>query len=84
VADQVGLDAFSVSQTGVVAFRSGTTVRRQLTWFDRSGKALGTLGEPDDTDLLNPTISPDGRRVAVERLVVHSTLLHPTAVFCST
>jgi len=69
VADQVGLDAFSVSQTGVVAFRSATTVRRQLTWFDRSGKAVGTLGEPDDNDLLDPTISPDGRRVAVDRLV---------------
>jgi eukaryotic-like serine/threonine-protein kinase len=69
VADQVGLDAFSVSQTGIVAFRSATTVRRQLTWFDRSGKAVGTLGEPDDNDLLNPTISPDGRRVAVDRLV---------------
>jgi len=38
-------------------------------WFDRSGKSVGTFGEPDDSDLLNPTISPDGRRVAVDRVV---------------
>src|SRR5262249_1342568 len=43
-------------------------VRRQLAWFDRSGRALGTAGPPDENELNNPSISPDGRRIAVERL----------------
>jgi len=59
--------AFSVSAAGLLAYRSGGAVRRQLMWFDRSGKALGTLGPPDEGELSNPTIAPDGR-VAVERL----------------
>jgi eukaryotic-like serine/threonine-protein kinase len=37
----------------------------RLTWFDRQGKALGTIGEPGVYRTL--TISPDGKRVAVER-----------------
>jgi Tol biopolymer transport system component len=35
----------------------------QLTWFGRSGKKLGTLGEPGD--YTNPALSPDERRLAV-------------------
>ena len=30
-----------------MAYRTGAGSRRQLTWFDRSGTALGTLGDPD-------------------------------------
>jgi len=40
-------------------------VEGRLTWFDRQGKVLGTLGEPGVYRTL--TISPDGKRVAVER-----------------
>jgi Tol biopolymer transport system component len=80
VADAVGFDtavnrgAFSVSGTGVVTYRAGAAAgflsgSRQLTWFDRSGKALGTLGPPDENNLLFPRLSPDGRRVAVNRTV---------------
>ena len=62
--------AVSVSATGLVAYRGGAAgSRRQLTWVDRSGKVLGTLGAPDDTDLQAPRVSPDGRRVAVHRTV---------------
>jgi len=45
------------------------TNRRQLTWFDRAGKASGTLGALDETGLIGPEVSPDGRRVAVTRTV---------------
>ena len=58
----------SVSATGLAAYRTGAGSRRQLAWFDRTAKALGTLGAPDDNDLRTPTISPDGR-VAVARSV---------------
>jgi serine/threonine protein kinase/Tol biopolymer transport system component len=36
--------------------------RRQLTWLDRSGKILSTIGPPLP-GLLQPSISPDGQRV---------------------
>jgi serine/threonine protein kinase/Tol biopolymer transport system component len=60
---------FAMSATGVIGYRAGGTSPRQLTWFDRSGKVLGTLGEPDRADLWNPAVSRDGRRVAVQRTV---------------
>jgi eukaryotic-like serine/threonine-protein kinase len=67
LADMV--TSLSVSATGLVAYRTGAASRRQLTWFDRSGKALGILGAPDENNLNDPRLSPDGRRVAVYRIV---------------
>lgn len=61
-----GLGAFSVSTTGVIAYRTGGADRRQLTWFDRAGRTLGRLG-PADQSLVGPMLSPDGRLAAVER-----------------
>lgn len=57
--------AFSTSDTGILAYRSGAAARRQLLWVDRSGKTLGEMGPSDDTALSAPVLSPDGRRVAV-------------------
>jgi Tol biopolymer transport system component len=45
------------------AARGGVTGR--LTWFDRQGKPVGTIGEPGVYRTL--TISPNGKRVAVEQ-----------------
>ena len=59
----------SVATTGLVAYR-GARGERQLTWFDRSGTARGTVGNPDSTlSLSEPRISPDGRRVVMSRTV---------------
>ncbi len=70
----IGASAVSVSDTGLIAFRSGAFgQRRQLTWFDRSGRPTGVLGAPDDADLVSPRLSPDGRRVAVVRTVQGNT-----------
>jgi Tol biopolymer transport system component len=75
VADPVTFDgafnvgAFSVSATGLVAYRSGGAGQRQLLWFDRSGKTVGTLGASDANNLSSPRLSPDGRRAAVFRTV---------------
>ena len=52
-------------------FRSGASPR-QLTWFDRAGQALGTLGAPDATQV-DPALSPDGRQVALRRVVQGNT-----------
>ena len=74
LADTVAVDdinqrsAVSVSATGLVAFRAGGTSRRQLTWRDRTGAVLGTLGVPED-NLQYASVAPDGHRVAVAPVV---------------
>ena len=50
---------FSVSENGVLAYQIGGS-KSQLVWFDRSGKKLETLGEPDNYAAV--ALSPDGRR----------------------
>jgi len=73
VTSGTGLSAISVAANGLVAYRTGGGKERQLTWVDRSGRTLGTLGAPDGADLEFPSISPDGRRVAVTRRVQGNT-----------
>jgi serine/threonine protein kinase/WD40 repeat protein len=65
------VSTFSVSATGVLAYMTGLTQGRQLTWFDRSGKALATSGDPGDYNTVS--LSPDGNRVAVSRIDAGST-----------
>jgi len=55
--------AYSVGE-GVLAYRSPEPRASQLTWFDRAGRAIGTVGEPDSYSYFR--ISPDGRRVAAD------------------
>jgi Tol biopolymer transport system component len=54
--------SFSVSQTGALVYQigSGTDARSQLTWYDRSGKPVATLGDP--ADQISVQLSPDGTR----------------------
>src|SRR5262249_51816017 len=77
LADAVAADPRNVgaisSGAGLVAYRSGALSRQQLTWFDRTGKALGTLGAPNDAGGLRVRIFPHGRRVAVARSVLSNT-----------
>jgi eukaryotic-like serine/threonine-protein kinase len=74
VAEQAVFDisiapGFSAS-TGIVAYRTGSISRaRQLAWLDRSGKSVGTIGAPDSADMTNVELSPDGKRIAVWRVV---------------
>jgi Tol biopolymer transport system component len=73
LADPVAADAngsaVSVSATGLVAYRGGRAGLRQLTWFDRTGKAVGVAGEPEANNVNAPELSSDGRRVAIDRTV---------------
>jgi Tol biopolymer transport system component len=72
VAEQVAVNpttssgAFSASANGVVAFRTGLATPTQLTWVDRAGRSLGSLGQPGS--YRNPALSPDGSRLAVEMI----------------
>ena len=56
--------AFTVSETGTLVYgNAGIGVDSELTWMDRSGKAMGVLGDPRHFEA--QSISPDGKRVAV-------------------
>jgi Tol biopolymer transport system component len=67
------LTAVSASATGELAYRVRGAVTNQLTWLDRTGKNLGTLGRPSTNEVQHPAVSPDGRRVAVSRTVQDNT-----------
>jgi len=55
---------FAVSESGVLMFRAGVAAPIQnMTWFDRAGRSLGAVGDPDAYS--NPALSPDGNRLAV-------------------
>ncbi len=58
-------ELFSASVNGILVFGRGTRAARQLTWYDREGKVVGTVGEPGP--YLNAVLSPDGARVAAGR-----------------
>ena len=75
IAEQVGftiygLGKFTVSDNGGLAYSGGadtqTGAPAHLTWYDRKGKNLGTIGEPGTYRTL--ALSPDGSRVAVQQL----------------
>jgi len=62
--------AFAVSTNGVLVYRGGAASNAgarmsQLTWFDRQGRIVGTVGEP--VIALQLALAPDERRVAVSR-----------------
>jgi Tol biopolymer transport system component len=64
-SDLIGFHAFSVSDTGHLAYRSGRLIEpTQLTWVDHAGRVVGLAGPPGL--YRNPVLSGDGLRVAVE------------------
>ncbi len=68
-ADVYGQAPFSVSATGRIAYRGGAPALRRLTRLDRAGKPLGFVGDADASSLQAPVMSPDGRRIAVDRTI---------------
>jgi Tol biopolymer transport system component/predicted Ser/Thr protein kinase len=73
IADQVDVSVanttfgrFSASANGILIYKTGGRGGfRQLTWFDRHGKVLGTPGEPGPYGALK--VSPDGTRAAIQQ-----------------
>jgi eukaryotic-like serine/threonine-protein kinase len=65
---------FSASANGVLVYRTaGASAESQPMWFDRQGKTVGTVGEPDVYYF--PALSPDGTKVVVGRgLAEHQAL----------
>ena len=56
---------FSVSRTGVLAYSSVGRPKSRPTWIDRTGKTVGTAGEPGFYWLSR--LSPDDRLLAVSQ-----------------
>ncbi len=55
---------FASSSTGALVHRSAPVHIGQLTWFDRRGRRLASVGQPSNE---SPQISPDGTRFAVSK-----------------
>ncbi len=68
VSLSTGKGFFSVSRNGSLVYASGALAGndRQLTWFDRAGKATGVVGPPADINWAR--LSPDGSMVASDPL----------------
>ena len=71
VANAVGFQpstywvALTSAENGTLVYDTSTgAALSALTWMDRTGKRLGRVGEPGV--MANPTISPDGSRVALD------------------
>ncbi|MGH9837226.1 MAG: protein kinase domain-containing protein [Blastocatellia bacterium] len=64
--NNIGKGHFSVSDNGSLAYDpTGASNNQQLTWVDRTGKLLETVGTPGVIEY--PRLSPDGKRIAVVR-----------------
>ena len=65
-SENPGVGWFGVSPGGTLAYLTGQTVSGdvQLTWLDRKGGPVGTMGSPGDYGQI--ALSPDGRNVALE------------------
>jgi eukaryotic-like serine/threonine-protein kinase len=57
---------FSVADNGTLAYWSGGQSLTRLTWVDRRGESLGTLGAP--ADYYSVALSPDDKKVAIETI----------------
>jgi len=55
--------AFSVADTDLIGYQQGSGTS-ELVWLDRAGRRLETVGERGS--YANPTLSPDGKLLAVE------------------
>jgi eukaryotic-like serine/threonine-protein kinase len=71
VAPQVGFQpsiywgAFAVAQNGTVVYNATVGAAfSQLTWYDRTGKVQGQLG--DAGVISNPSLSPDGQHAVAD------------------
>jgi serine/threonine protein kinase len=73
IAEQVHFEAltskasFTVSDNGTLAYQTGAgSAGVRLIWYDRSGKLLGSTGQPSVYHDMR--ISPDGKRIAISQL----------------
>jgi serine/threonine protein kinase len=61
INNSVSFASFSVSGNGRLAYRMGVASRRQLTWLDRKGNAVGVVGKQQRLGYNQVSLSPDSR-----------------------
>jgi len=66
VAAPAGQASFSVSHSGVLAYVNASLFNIQLSWLDRAGRQVATVGQPDRW-AITPELSPDGKHIAIAR-----------------
>jgi serine/threonine protein kinase len=66
--------AFSVSQNGILVYRTSGSSNIQLAWHNRDGKRLASVGEPGAYRQV--ALSPDDKRLATERLDTAKNVLN--------
>jgi Tol biopolymer transport system component len=60
----------AAANQGVIAYRQANHPPRRLTWLDRSGTPVGSVGSVDTAESEQPLrISPDGRTIIIIRRV---------------
>jgi Tol biopolymer transport system component len=62
-----GLGDFSVSPSGVLAYRRGDRGKHELVWYDRTGTQVGAIGDRSGSPRNNVRLSPDGKWAAFTR-----------------
>ncbi len=58
-----GIATFSASPAGLLAYGNAQYSQNSLTWLDRKGKVLATIGEPASIQAV--ALSPSGKTIAV-------------------
>jgi len=58
-------DPFASASASALVYTTGKLRVSQLTWFNRTGQAVGKLGDPDV--YYDPAISPDGTTMVIEK-----------------
>ena len=88
---RANIAALSTSAAGLIAYRTGRSGgMRRLVWLDRSGHEVGRFGDPHGFGPSYAVISPDSRRLAVQRTDAGNTdiwlldLLRNTAIRLTT
>jgi Tol biopolymer transport system component len=74
ISAEAGIPALTASPAGAIAFRAGDAGgRRQFVWFDRHGRELSRVGAAESAGPSYAAISPDRRRLAVQRTTAGNT-----------
>jgi Tol biopolymer transport system component len=58
---------FSVSPSGVLAYRTADPGKHELAWYDRTGNQAAVIGERPGSTRNNVRLSPDGKSLAFTR-----------------
>src|SRR5262245_3705724 len=57
--------SFSVSDNGVLVYRTIAAIHRKLAWFDRGGRVVGSVDVLPFETFSDAELSPDGNQIAI-------------------